>query len=127
MVGWASWPVRLVKITAMIAGTGALGTFLKAMNWSFYPGAPWWMVLCDAWIFTGTVSPWTRRLGAGRSLFAWLAVAQVGVPLASALAPFLLGHGLRDILHHGAFAGIRDWASRSRTRIYSPAEPALTL
>ncbi|ACU70889.1 putative integral membrane protein [Catenulispora acidiphila DSM 44928] len=120
VVGWASWPVRLVLVAAMIAGTGALGAFLKAMNWSFYPGAPWWMVLCDAWIFTGTViAMYTQARRYVEFWFAWLAVDLVGVPLAVHSHLYFSGI-VYGIFFFMVLAGIRDWAKRTGNQIASP-------
>ena len=123
VVSWASWPARLVLMAAMVIGTGVLGAFLKAMNWSFYPGAPWWMVLCDAWIFTGTViAMYSQARRHVEFWFAWLAVDLVGVPLA------VHSHLYFSSIVYGIFffmvlAGIRDWASRSRTEALASPSP----
>ncbi|MEZ0113624.1 nicotinamide mononucleotide transporter [Catenulispora sp. EB89] len=127
VVGWAEWQTRLVLIAAMVVGTGVLGAFLKAMNWSFYPGAPWWMVLCDAWIFTGTViAMYTQARRYVEFWFAWLAVDLVGVPLAVHSHLYFSGI-VYGIFFFMVLAGIRDWASRSKTQISSPLESAVTV
>lgn len=126
VVGWASWPVRLGLAAAMVAGTGVLGAFLKAMNWSFYPGAPWWMVLCDAWIFTGTVTAmYSQARRYVEFWFAWLAVDVVGVPLAVHSHLYFSGI-VYGIFFFMVLAGIRDWASRSRGQTQLSSQPQLS-
>ncbi|MEY9931160.1 nicotinamide mononucleotide transporter [Catenulispora sp. GP43] len=123
VVSWASWPARLALGAAMVVGTGVLGAFLKAMNWSFYPGAPWWMVLCDAWIFTGTViAMYSQARRYVEFWFAWLAVDLVGVPLAVHSHLYFSGI-VYGIFFFMVLAGIRDWAARSQNEATPPTSP----
>jgi len=127
VVSWASSQARVLLGVALVVGTGALGILLKATNSSFYPGAPWWMVLCDAWIFTGTViAMYAQAKRYVEFWFAWLAVDLVGVPLAVHSHLYFSGI-VYGIFFFMVLAGIRDWASRSKTQISSPMQSAVTV
>jgi nicotinamide mononucleotide transporter len=58
--------------------------------------------------------------------FAWLAVDLVGVPLAVHSHLYFSGI-VYGIFFFMVLAGIRDWASRSQTRISSPLRSAVTV
>lgn len=123
-VRWASWRERLLLAVAMVIGTGAFGALLHATNASFYPGAPWHLVLADAWIFIGSVLAMyaqARRLV--EFWFVWLAVDLIGVPLAwtSGLYFSALVYGIFFVM---VVIGIKDWAGRSQQVISYPLEPA---
>ncbi|QDZ15675.1 nicotinamide mononucleotide transporter family protein [Humibacter ginsenosidimutans] len=114
-VRWASWRMRAVLIAGMLVGTALVTLLLKATNLSFYPGAPWWLVACDAWIFVGTL---IAMVAQGRRWvefwFVWIAVDVVGVPLAVHSGLYFSGivYGIFFVL---VLIGIRDWVKRSRT------------
>jgi nicotinamide mononucleotide transporter len=114
-VRWASWRMRVALIAGMLVGTAIVTVLLKATNLSFYPGAPWWLVACDAWIFVGTV---IAMIAQGRRWvefwFVWIAVDVVGVPLAVHSGLYFSGivYGIFFVL---VLIGIRDWVRRSRT------------
>ncbi|MFE4360087.1 nicotinamide riboside transporter PnuC [Kitasatospora sp. NPDC056800] len=125
-VRWASWQERAVLAAAMVAGTAAFGAVLKGTDASFYPGAPWWMVLADAWIFVGSIlAMYSQARRYVEFWFVWLAVDLVGVPLAVHSELYFSGivYGIFFVM---VVLGIRDWASRSRPQeIASPLEPAV--
>ncbi|NNC12718.1 nicotinamide mononucleotide transporter [Planctomonas sp. JC2975] len=112
-VRWASWRMRMVLIASMLVGTALVTLLLKSMNLSFYPGAPWWLVACDAWIFVGTV---IAMVAQGRRWvefwFVWIAVDVVGVPLAVSSGLYFSGivYGIFFVL---VLIGIRDWVKQS--------------
>ncbi|MHA7984598.1 nicotinamide mononucleotide transporter family protein [Rathayibacter sp. CAU 1779] len=112
-VRWASWRTRAVLIASMLVGTALVTLLLKATDLSFYPGAPWWLVACDAWIFVGTV---IAMVAQGRRLvefwFVWIAVDVVGVPLAVSSGLYFSGivYGIFFVL---VLIGIRDWVKQS--------------
>jgi len=124
-VRWATWPERAVLGSVMVLGTAAFGALLKATDASFYPGAPWWMVLADAWIFVGSVTAmYAQARRYVEFWFVWLAVDLVGVPLAVHSKLYFSGivYGIFFVL---VLVGIRDWASRSKEQVISsPLEPA---
>jgi nicotinamide mononucleotide transporter len=127
-VRWASWRERVVLLVAMVAGTIAFGALLKSTDASFYPGAPWWMVLADAWIFVGSIlAMYSQARRYVEFWFVWLAVDLVGVPLAIHSELYFSGivYGIFFVM---VLIGIRDWASRSTNQeIVSPIEPAVVL
>ncbi|MEV3872078.1 nicotinamide mononucleotide transporter family protein [Streptomyces sp. NPDC049906] len=127
-VRWASWTERIVLLVAMIAGTFAFASLLKATDASFYPGAPWWMVLADAWIFVGSIlAMYTQARRYVEFWFVWLAVDLVGVPLAIHSELYFSGI-VYAIFFVMVIIGIRDWASRSKDQeLASPLEPAVVL
>ncbi len=123
-VRWATWTERVVLVVAMLAGTAAFGALLHATNASFYPGAPWHLVLSDSWIFVGSVLAMyaqARRLV--EFWFVWLAVDLIGVPLAWSSGLYFSGivYGVFFVM---VVIGIRNWATQSRQTISSPIEPA---
>jgi nicotinamide mononucleotide transporter len=124
-VRWATWPERALLAAVMVLGTAAFGALLKATDASFYPGAPWWMVLADAWIFVGSVTAmYAQARRYVEFWFVWLAVDLVGVPLAVHSKLYFSGivYGIFFVL---VLVGIRDWASRSKEQVISsPLEPA---
>ena len=123
-VHWASRRQRLALVVAMLAGTAAFGGILKATNGSFFPEAPWHIVLADAWIFIGSVAAmWAQGRRIVEFWFVWLAVDLVGVPLAWTSGLYFSGV-VYVIFFVMVLIGIRDWAMRSRQRISSPFEPA---
>jgi len=113
-VRWASPRARGWLIVAMVGGTAVIGVLLALTNQSFYPGAPWWLVACDAWIFAGTV---IAMIAQGRRWvefwFVWIAVDLVGVPLAVSSGLYFSGvvYGIFFVL---VLIGIRDWVKRSK-------------
>jgi nicotinamide mononucleotide transporter len=119
-VRWASWPVRVWLLVAMVGGTAAIGALLHATNQSYYPGAPWWLVLCDAWIFVGTV---VAMFAQGRRWvefwFVWILVDVVGVPLAVHSGLYFSGivYAIFFVL---VLIGIRDWARQSKGQAPGP-------
>ncbi|MGW4380789.1 nicotinamide mononucleotide transporter family protein [Kitasatospora sp. NPDC004531] len=125
-VRWATWTERAVLIAVMVAGTGAFGMLLKWQDASFYPGAPWWMVLADAWIFIGSIlAMYSQARRYIEFWFVWLAVDLVGVPLAIHSKLYFSGivYGFFFVM---VLLGIRDWASRSKAQdVASPLEPAV--
>ncbi|MFE6866178.1 nicotinamide riboside transporter PnuC [Kitasatospora sp. NPDC057692] len=127
-VRWASWRERSVLIAVMAVGTFAFASLLKATDASFYPGAPWWMVLADAWIFIGSIlAMYTQARRYVEFWFVWLAVDLVGVPLAIHSELYFSGivYGIFFVM---VLVGIRDWASHSKGQeIASPLEPAVVL
>ncbi|MER5492601.1 nicotinamide mononucleotide transporter family protein [Streptomyces sp. NPDC002490] len=127
-VRWASWTERIVLLVAMIAGTFAFASLLKATDASFYPGAPWWMVLADAWIFVGSIlAMYTQARRYVEFWFVWLAVDLVGVPLAIHSELYFSGI-VYAIFFVMVLIGIRDWAARSKDQeLASPLEPAVVL
>lgn len=123
-VSWASWPQRGLLVAAMIVGTGGFGALLKATNASFYPGAPWWMVLADAWIFIGSLlAMYAQARRYVEFWFVWLAVDLVGVPLAVYSELYFSGivYGIFFVM---VLVGIRNWSRRTGQTITSPTEPA---
>ncbi|MFI9625685.1 nicotinamide riboside transporter PnuC [Streptomyces sp. NPDC052042] len=127
-VRWASWRERVVLIAVMAVGTFAFAALLKATDASFYPGAPWWMVLADAWIFVGSIlAMYTQARRYVEFWFVWLAVDLVGVPLAIHSQLYFSGI-VYAIFFVMVVMGIRDWASHSKAQeIASPIEPAVVL
>ena len=126
-VSWATNRQRLVMLAAMIIGTGGFGAVLKATNASFYPGAPWWMVLADAWIFVGSLlAMYAQARRFVEFWFVWLAVDLVGIPLAVHSGLYFSGivYGVFFVM---VIIGIKDWAGRSRQRLTSPLEKAADL
>lgn len=126
-VSWASWKSRLVLGGSLIVGTALFGTLLKLTDSSFYPGAPLYLVVADAWIFVGSIIAMVAQ--ARRYVefwFAWLAVDLIGVPLAITSGLYFSGivYGIFFVM---VLVGIRDWAKRSKARITSPAEPVLAV
>jgi nicotinamide mononucleotide transporter len=108
-------------------GTALFGALLKLTDSSFYPGAPLYLVLADAWIFVGSIMAMVAQ--ARRYVefwFAWLAVDLVGVPLAVSSGLYFSGlvYGIFFVM---VLVGIRDWAKRCRVWITSPVEPTTTL
>lgn len=123
-VRWAGWPQRIALLAAMVVGTGAVGALLKATNASFYPGAPWWMVLCDAWIFVGTViAMYAQARRYVEFWFVWIGVDIVGVPLAWHSGLYFSGI-VYAIFFVMVLIGIRDWSRRSAQTVSSPMEAA---
>lgn len=122
-VRWASGLERSVLIAVMALGTVAFGALLKSTDASFYPGAPWWMVLADAWIFVGSIlAMYTQARRYVEFWFVWLAVDLVGVPLAIHSKLYFSGivYGIFFVM---VLIGIRDWASHSKDQdIASPLE-----
>lgn len=127
-VRWASWPERMVLLGVMTLGTFAFGALLKSTDASFYPGAPWWMVLADAWIFVGSIlAMYSQARRYIEFWFVWLAVDLVGIPLAIYSELYFSGI-VYAIFFVMVLIGIRDWSSRSRNQeIGSPLEPAVVL
>ncbi|MFE4517470.1 nicotinamide riboside transporter PnuC [Kitasatospora sp. NPDC056651] len=125
-VRWASGRERVLLIAAMALGTAAFGAVLKWTDASFYPGAPLWMVLADAWIFVGSIlAMYSQARRYVEFWFVWLAVDLVGVPLAVHSELYFSGivYGVFFVM---VLMGIRDWASRSKPQeIASPLEPAV--
>lgn len=123
-VHWATGRQRLGLVAAMLLGTAAFGAILKATNGSFFPEAPWHIVLADAWIFVGSVAAmWAQGRRIVEFWFVWLAVDLVGVPLAWTSGLYFSGV-VYVIFFVMVLVGVRDWAMRSRQRISSPFEPA---
>lgn len=127
VVRWATGGERILLVVAMIVGSLAFGALLRATNASFYPGAPWHLVLADAWIFVGTVLAMTAQ--ARRIIefwFVWIAVDLVGVPLAWTSGLYFSGivYAIFFVL---VVVGIRNWAGHTTQRISSPTEPATDL
>lgn len=124
IVRWASWRQCAQMVAVMVAGTGAFAALLKATDGSFFPAAPWHLVLADAWIFVGSVvAMYAQARRVVEFWLAWLAVDLVGVPLAWSSGLYFSG------LVYGVFfvmviLGLRDWASRSEQTITSPTECA---
>lgn len=123
-VRWATWPERAVLVLAMLVGTAAVGWLLRVTDASFYPGAPLYLVLADAWIFVGTVVAMYAQ--AGRLIefwFVWIAVDLVGVPLAWTSGLYFSGivYAIFFVL---VIVGIRNWSRQSTQWISSPLEPA---
>ncbi|MFE9664417.1 MULTISPECIES: nicotinamide riboside transporter PnuC [unclassified Streptomyces] len=127
-VRWASWRERIVLLVVMVVGTFAFAALLKATEASFYPGAPWWMVLADAWIFVGSIlAMYSQARRYVEFWFAWLAVDLVGVPLAIHSELYFSGI-VYAIFFVMVVIGIRDWAGRSTNQeIVSPLEPAVVV
>lgn len=126
-VSWAPWKSRLVLGGSLIAGTILFGALLKITDSSFYPGAPLYLVLADAWIFVGSIiAMMTQARRYVEFWFAWLAVDLIGVPLAISSGLYFSGivYGVFFVM---VLAGIRDWARRSKAHVFSPVEPALSL
>jgi len=125
-VRWASWTERIALIAAMVLGTCAFGALLNWQDASFYPGAPWWMILADAWIFIGSIlAMYSQARRYIEFWFVWLAVDLVGVPLAIHSALYFSGI-VYAIFFVMVVMGIKDWASRSKPQdIASPLEPAV--
>ncbi|MFE0422886.1 nicotinamide riboside transporter PnuC [Streptomyces sp. NPDC058953] len=127
-VRWAPMRERILLLVAMVAGTLAFGALLKSTDASFYPGAPLWMILADAWIFVGSIlAMYTQARRYIEFWFAWLAVDLVGVPLAIHSELYFSGI-VYAIFFVMVLIGIRDWASRSKGQeIASPLESAVVL
>ncbi|MFJ6141360.1 nicotinamide riboside transporter PnuC [Kitasatospora sp. NPDC092286] len=125
-VRWAPWGQRVALIAVMAAGSLAFGALLKTADASFYPGAPWWMVLADAWIFVGSIlAMYSQARRYVEFWFVWLAVDLVGVPLAIHSELYFSGI-VYAIFFVMVVIGIRDWASHSKPQeIASPLEPAV--
>ncbi|WP_100835333.1 nicotinamide mononucleotide transporter family protein [Kitasatospora fiedleri] len=125
-VRWANWTERAVLAAAMVLGTLAFGAVLNWQDASFYPGAPLWMVMADAWIFVGSIiAMYSQARRYVEFWFVWLAVDLVGVPLAVHSELYFSGI-VYAIFFVMVVLGIRDWASRSRPQeIASPLEPAV--
>ncbi|MFD5919260.1 nicotinamide riboside transporter PnuC [Kitasatospora sp. NPDC058201] len=125
-VRWASSRERVALIAAMVLGTAVFGAVLRWTDASFYPGAPLWMVLADAWIFIGSIlAMYSQARRYVEFWFVWLAVDLVGVPLAVHSELYFSGivYGIFFVM---VLLGIRDWASRSKPQeIASPLEPAV--
>ncbi|WP_051266931.1 nicotinamide mononucleotide transporter family protein [Nakamurella lactea] len=123
-VSWASPRQRIVIGTAMVVGTAGVAGMLKLTNGSFFPEAPWHLVIADAWIFVGSV---IAMYAQGRRVvefwLVWIAVDLVGVPLAISSGLYFSGivYGLFFVM---VILGLRDWASRSQQTISSPVEGA---
>lgn len=113
-VRWAQPAERVILGAAMVLGTVAVGAILHWLNISFYPGAPWHLVLADAWIFVGTV---VAMYGQARRLvefwFVWILVDLVGVPLAfhSQLYFQAVAYLIFFVM---VIWGIFDWSRRSQ-------------
>lgn len=124
-VRWATHRQRGLMIAVMVLGSLAFGSLLKATNASFYYGAPWHIVLSDAWIFVGSVmAMYAQARRIVEFWFVWLAVDLVGVPLAWTSGLYFSGmvYGVFFVM---VLIGIRDWASRSKQRISSPMDAAV--
>lgn len=123
-VRWATWRQRAVLLVAMLGGTLAFGALLKATDGSFFPEAPWHIVLADAWIFVGTLlAMYAQGQRIVEFWIVWLAVDLVGVPLAWSSGLYFSGL-VYVVFFVLVVIGMRDWAVRSRHRITSPYEPA---
>lgn len=126
-VRWATARQRWVLLAVMVLGTAAFGGLLKATDGSFFPSAPWHIVLADAWIFVGSVTAmWAQAQRVVEFWFVWLAVDLVGVPLAWSSGLYFSGI-VYVVFFVMVVVGIRDWARRSRQRISSPFEPAVEI
>lgn len=127
-VRWASGRGRVLLAAVMVGGTLAFGALLKATDASFYPGAPWWLVLADAWIFVGTIiAMYAQARRYIEFWFVWIAVDLVGVPLAVSSHLYFSGI-VYAIFFVMVVLGIRDWAKRSKTQqISSAVEPAVAI
>ncbi|MGH3585484.1 MAG: nicotinamide mononucleotide transporter family protein [Pseudonocardia sp.] len=127
-VRWASWRERTALIAVMVGGTFAFGALLKATDASFYPGAPWWMVLADAWIFVGSImAMYTQARRYVEFWFVWLAVDLVGVPLAihSQLYFSAMVYAVFFVM---VVVGIRQWSAQNKSQeISSPLESTVVL
>lgn len=113
-VRWASWSERALLVVAMIVGTLAFGWVLHATNASFFPGAPWHLVLADSWIFVGSVlAMYSQARRVVEFWFVWLAVDVIGVPLAWTSGLYFSGivYGIFFVL---VIIGIFNWAKHSR-------------
>lgn len=124
-VRWASWRQRAALLGVLLGGSLAVGVLLKATDASFYPGAPWHLVLADAWIFVGSVvAMYAQARRVVEFWFVWLAVDLVGVPLAWTSGLYFSGivYGVFFVM---VLIGIRDWASRSNQRISSPFDASV--
>lgn len=72
---WASWPVRVGLIVAMVGGTALLTPLFRALG-SYEP------VWSDAWIFMGSLlATYGMAKGWVEFWLIWVAVDVVGVPL----------------------------------------------
>lgn len=123
-VRWARWPERAALAAAMAAGTLGFGALLHALDLSFYPGAPWHLVLADAWIFVGSVlAMYAQARRVVEFWFVWLAVDLIGIPLAWTSGLYFSGvvYGIFFVM---VLIGIRNWAGHSRQTISSPTETA---
>lgn len=126
-VRWASWRERAALAVTMLAGTAAFGWLLHATNASFYPGAPWHLVLSDAWIFVGSVlAMYAQARRVVEFWFVWLAVDLIGVPLAWVSGLYFSGivYGIFFVM---VVVGIFNWAKHSQQTISSPVEPAVEI
>lgn len=124
-VQWATWPQRWAMVATMIVGTAAFAVLLKATDGSFFPAAPWHLVLADAWIFVGSVlAMYAQARRVVEFWLVWLAVDLVGVPLAWSSGLYFSGlvYGIFFVM---VIIGLRDWALRSNQRISSPLESAI--
>lgn len=82
------------------------------------------MVLCDAWIFVGTViAMYAQARRYVEFWFVWIAVDIVGVPLAWHSGLYFSGV-VYAIFFVMVLIGIRDWSRRSKQTVSSPMEPA---
>lgn len=124
-VQWATWPQRWTMVATMIVGTAAFAVLLKATDGSFFPAAPWHLVLADAWIFVGSViAMYAQARRVVEFWLVWLAVDLVGVPLAWSSGLYFSGlvYGIFFVM---VIIGLRDWSIRSNQRISSPLESAI--
>ncbi|MCW5249169.1 MULTISPECIES: nicotinamide mononucleotide transporter family protein [unclassified Streptomyces] len=127
-VRWAMGRERAVLVAAMVLGTTGFAALLRATDASFYPGAPMWMILADAWIFVGSIlAMYTQARRYVEFWFVWLAVDLVGVPLAIHSELYFSGI-VYAIFFVMVLIGIRDWAAHSRNQdVTSPLEPAVVV
>lgn len=124
-VQWATWSQRWTMVATMVLGTAAFAVLLKATDGSFFPAAPWHLVLADAWIFVGSViAMYAQARRVVEFWLVWLAVDLVGVPLAWTSGLYFSGlvYGIFFVM---VIIGLRDWAIRSNQRISSPLESAI--
>lgn len=123
-VSWATSRQRVALVAAMLLGTAAFAGLLKLTNGSFFPEAPWRLVIADAWIFVGSViAMYAQARRVVEFWLVWIAVDLVGVPLAISSGLYFSGivYGLFFVM---VILGLRDWATRSQQTIASPVESA---
>lgn len=123
-VNWATTRQRVALVAAMVGGTAAVAGLLKLTNGSFFPEAPWRLVIADAWIFVGSViAMYAQARRVVEFWLVWIAVDLVGVPLAVSSGLYFSGivYGLFFVM---VLIGLRDWARRTHQTISSPVERA---
>lgn len=100
---WASWPVRLGLIIALVGGTAAITPLFRLLG-SYEP------VWADTWTFVGSLlATWGMAKGWVEFWLIWVAVDIVGVPLLFSAGYYATGS---MYIFYGAFtlAGFFVWA-----------------